>query len=75
MKKGVFKSFANFTGKYLWWSLFLIKVQAFRAETLLKRDSNAFGSCEIREIFKNTYFEQHLGTTTSISKSFMLFLS
>ena len=35
-----FKNFANFTGKHLCWSLFLIKLQDFRAETLLKRDSN-----------------------------------
>ena len=27
-KKGVFKSFANFTGKHFDWSLFLIKLQA-----------------------------------------------
>ena len=27
-KKGVLKSFANFTGKHLCWSLFLIKLQA-----------------------------------------------
>ena len=34
-KVGVVKNFANFTGKHLFWSLFLIKLQA-----LLKRDSN-----------------------------------
>ena len=39
-KKGVLKNFANFTGKHLWWSLFLIKLPAFRPGTLLKRDSN-----------------------------------
>ena len=30
MKKGVFRSFVNFTGKHLYWSLFLIKLQAKR---------------------------------------------
>ena len=30
---GVLKKFANFTGKYLCWSLFLIKLLAFRPET------------------------------------------
>ena len=45
------KNFANFTGKHLCRRLFLIKLQAFRAATLLKRDS-----CEICEIFKNTLF-------------------
>ena len=29
VKKGVLKSFANFIGKCLWWSLFLIKLQTF----------------------------------------------
>ena len=30
----------NFTGKDLCWSLFLIKLQAFKPAYLLKRDSN-----------------------------------
>ena len=49
-KKKVFKNFANFTGKYLCGSLFLIKLQALRPATLLKRDSNTgffFETCEI----------------------------
>ena len=33
--------------------------------TLLKRDSKQLFSCEICEIFKNTYFEEYLRTTTS----------
>ena len=40
VKKGVLKNFANFTGKCLRLSLFLIKLQALRLATLLKRDSN-----------------------------------
>ena len=39
-KIAVLKNFANFTGKKLRWSLFLIKLQAFRSATLLKRNSN-----------------------------------
>ena len=38
-RKGVPKSFASFTEKHLCWSLFLIKLQAYRPATLLKRDS------------------------------------
>ena len=34
------KNFAIFTGKHLCWSLFLIKLQAFRPTTLLKKGSN-----------------------------------
>ena len=32
---------------------------------LLERDTNAGVFCEIREIFKSTYFEEHLRTTAS----------
>ena len=39
-KKGVRKNFANFSGKNLCWSLFLITLQVFRPATLLKRYSN-----------------------------------
>ena len=34
-------------------------------QALLKRDSNMFSS-EYCEIFKNTYFEQHLRTAASL---------
>ena len=39
-KIGVIKYFEIFTGKNLWWKLFLIKLYAFRPAALLKRDSN-----------------------------------
>ena len=39
-KIDVLKNFGNFTGKQLCWSLFLIKLQSWRPETLLKRNSN-----------------------------------
>ena len=34
------KNFANFKGKHLCWSLFLIKLQAWTPAALLKRDPN-----------------------------------
>ena len=37
MKKDVLKNFENFTGKYLYRSLFLIKLQVLRPATLLKK--------------------------------------
>ena len=40
-------------------------MQAFRAPALLKRDSNTGVFCEHWEIFKNTYFEEHLQTAAS----------
>ena len=63
--KGVLKNLRNFTGKHLCWSLFLIKFQVFKPLILLKRDSNTLFSCEICEIFRNSYFEEHLRTTAS----------
>ena len=39
-KIDVLENFPNFTGKHLCWSLFLMKLQAFRCATLLKRESN-----------------------------------
>ena len=65
LKNGALKNFAIFTGKHLYWSLFLIKLQAFRPATLLNRGSNTGVSCEICEIFKNIYFEEHLRATAS----------
>ena len=38
--KARLENFAIFTRKHLCWSLFLVKLQAFRAAILLKRDSN-----------------------------------
>ena len=54
-KKAILKNFAVITGKHLCCSLFL-----------LKRDTPAqVFSFEYCEIFKNTYFEEHLRTAAS----------
>ena len=45
----------------------LIKIWSFRVPALLKRDSNTSVFCELWEIFKNTYFEEHLRTAASES--------
>ena len=60
VKNGVLKNFTNFIGKHLCWSLCLIKLQAWSHET----PTQVF-SYEICEIFKNTYFEEHLPTIAS----------
>ena len=52
-KKSILKNFANFTGKRLCWSLFLIKLQVWRPATLRKETPTQIFSCEIWEIFKN----------------------
>ena len=41
------------------------EVKGLRPATLLKRDSNTGASCQYCEIFKNTYFEEHLRMTAS----------
>ena len=41
LEKDVLKNFANFKGKHLCWSLFLIKLRSSGPATLFKRDSNA----------------------------------
>ena len=50
---GVLKNFANFIGKHQCWSIFSIKLQTW---TLLKIDSTRVFSCEIYNIFQNTFF-------------------
>ena len=58
-KKGVLKNFANFIGKQLCESLFFNKVAGLRSEAcnLIKKETLAqVFSCEICEIFKNTFF-------------------
>ena len=50
--------FAIFTGNHMFWSLLLIKKQAFRLATLLKSNISVF--LRILRIFLNTYFEEHL---------------
>ena len=51
-KNGVFENFAKFTGKYLCWSLLFNKVRA---------PGQVF-SCGFCEIFRSTYFLEHLQT-------------
>ena len=54
VKKGVLKTFANFTGKHLCWSLFLITLLVFRPATLLKRYRSSHQRCSIkRAVLKN----------------------
>ena len=65
VRQGVLKNFANFTGKNLCWSLFLIKLEFWGPATLLKKTLTQVFSCEIYKLFKNNYFEEHLWTSAS----------
>ena len=68
IKKAVFKNFAIFTGKHLYWSLFL-KIDSNK-ETFIKENSSTGVFLKNYETFKNTYFEEHLRTAAS-GKNFM----
>ena len=57
-KIGVLKNIANFTGKHLRWSLFLIKLQALKLTTYQKETPTQALSCEICENFKNIFFNR-----------------
>ena len=55
-KKSVPKTFSNFTGKNLCWSLFSIKLQDFRSSHLFSQ--NISGGCFCACRFANTFLEQ-----------------
>ena len=62
IKKAARKNFAIFTGKTCVRACFLVKLQAFRPATLLKRDSNTGVFLRILRNSKNTNCEEHLRT-------------
>ena len=63
--KDVLRNFAKFTGKYLCQSLFSNKVTGLRPAALLQLTLELVFFCEFYEIFKNTFFLEHLWTTAS----------
>ena len=64
---GVLKNFTNFTRKHQCCSLFLIKLQAFRSETLHKETQTQVFSCEACEILKNKFFAELHRATASLT--------
>ena len=65
-KKCNLKSFAKFTGKHLFQSLLFNEVAGFSACSFIKKETYAqVFPCEFWEIFKSTFFTEHLRTTTS----------
>ena len=57
-KIGVLKSFPNFTGKHLSWSLFLKTLQAEGLQLYFKKSPIQVFSCEVCKIFRNTFFQR-----------------
>ena len=68
-KIDLLKNFAIFVGKLLCWSLFLIKLQALKPATLLKRLQHMcfpVNTAKFRlEIFKNSFFQRTPPVATS----------
>ena len=62
-------NFAIFKEKHLCWRLFLIKLEAFRPQ---KESPTQVFSSEYWEIFKNTYFEEHLRAAASVCLFFVI---
>ena len=64
VKKGVLRNFAKFTKKHL---CHTPVPSGLRPASFLKKESLAqLFSCEFCEIYKNTFFTEHLRTTTSV---------
>ena len=62
VRKDVLGNFAKFTGEHLFQSLFFNKV----AGKFIKKEALAqVFSCEFCEIFKSTFFTEHLWATAS----------
>ena len=59
-KMGILENFANFTGKHLWQSFFLINLQALRPVNLLKQTTAQVFCCEISKIIKTPFLTDHL---------------
>ena len=62
-KTAILKKFRIFKGKYLCRGLFYAGLQA--SNCVEKETSTQIFSREYREIYKNTYFQEHLRTTAS----------
>ena len=64
-KKTVLKHFVIFRGKYLFWSLFLMRRRAESLQLYYKETPAKVFFCDYCQISKNTYFEEHLRTAAS----------
>ena len=67
VKRDVLKNFTKFTGIHLCQSLFFNKVTGGAGNFIKKLTLAQVFFCEFCEIFKNTFFTEHLWTTASVS--------
>ena len=75
-QKSVLKYFANFTGKRLYRSLFLIKTTTWIPATLLERDSSkgVYVFCKFYENFRRAFFQKTLWRPLLTWRYFFSFL-
>ena len=65
-RKANLKKIVILKGKHLSRDLFFLKVAGLQVSSCIKKGgSTQIFSCEYREIYKNTYFEEHLQTAAS----------
>ena len=65
-KQAILKKIVIFKGKHLCRGLSFIKVAGLQASNYINKGaSTQIFSCEYREIYKNTYFEEHMRTAAS----------
>ena len=69
-QKGILKDFTKFTKKQMLQSLFLIKLQASACNFIKKEALAQVFRCEFCEIFKNSFFPEHLRATASEKELF-----
>ena len=69
VKKDILNNLANFTGKHVRWSLFLITLQALQHRCFHAKFANFLRAPILKNICLNIiYFEEHLWTTPSVRK-------
>ena len=69
VKKSFPKKFSNLTGKHLYLSLFLIKLQPSGLQLIKKRIQHRYLPVKSCKIFKNINFVEHLRMTASVLSS------
>ena len=67
VKRVVLKNFANFTGKHLYWSLFLVTLQGLSPATFLKRDSNTGFPAKFVKFLEHLFWRTPVNGCSSIT--------
>ena len=77
-KKSALKSSVKFTGKHMYWCLFLNKESFFLGvvfKKLYQKETPAqVFSCECCKMFEGTYFAEHLCVTASVQNWYAMYI-